>query len=87
MEVIRSHVRAVSRMFKKSPLQLLNALLGCSGCMGSGFVMMKQYPSCQPGSFLHPEASTELHSTMQDSHFQHASENGLTVLSESPKKQ
>jgi hypothetical protein len=29
---------------------------------------------------LHPEASTELHSTMQNSHFHHASENGLTVL-------
>jgi hypothetical protein len=27
---------------------------------------------------LHPEASTELHSTMQNSHFHHASENGLT---------
>jgi hypothetical protein len=43
---------------------------------------MKQYPSfCE----LHPEASTELHSTMQNSHFHQASENGLTVLPENPK--
>jgi hypothetical protein len=34
---------------------------------------------------LHPEASTELHSTMQNSHFHHASENGLTVLQKNPK--
>jgi hypothetical protein len=31
---------------------------------------------------LHPEASTELHSTMQNSHFYNTSENGLTVLPE-----
>jgi hypothetical protein len=32
-----------------------------------------------PNAFceLHPEASTELHSTMQNSHFHHASENGF----------
>jgi hypothetical protein len=29
---------------------------------------------------LHQEASTELHSTMQNSHLHHVSENGLTVL-------
>jgi hypothetical protein len=34
---------------------------------------------------VHPEASTELHSKMQNSHFHHAFENGLTVLSENPK--
>jgi hypothetical protein len=34
---------------------------------------------------LHPEASTELHSMMQNSHFHHASENGLNVLPENPK--
>jgi hypothetical protein len=34
---------------------------------------------------LHPEASTELHSTMQISHFRHASENWLPVLPENPK--
>jgi hypothetical protein len=34
---------------------------------------------------LHPEASTELHSAMQNSHFHHTSENGLTVLPEDPK--
>jgi hypothetical protein len=34
---------------------------------------------------LHSEASTELHSTMQNSHFHHASENWLTVLPENPK--
>jgi uncharacterized protein (DUF2225 family) len=60
----RDHVQAVRRMFKKS-------LLGCLCCMGSGIVMMKQYPSCQLAwifSELHPDASTELHSTMQNSH-------------------
>jgi hypothetical protein len=31
------------------------------------------------------EASTELHSTMQDSHFHPTSENGLTVLPENLK--
>jgi hypothetical protein len=36
---------------------------------------------------LHPEASTELHSTMRHSHFHHASINGLTVLAENPKTQ
>jgi hypothetical protein len=36
---------------------------------------------------LHPEASTELHDTMQNSHFYHASENGLIVLPENPKTQ
>jgi hypothetical protein len=34
---------------------------------------------------LHTEASTELHSTMQNSHLYHASGNGLTVLSERPQ--
>jgi hypothetical protein len=34
---------------------------------------------------LHPEASTELHNTMQNSHFHHASEYWLTVLPENPK--
>jgi hypothetical protein len=34
---------------------------------------------------LHPEASTELHSTMQNSYVHHASETGLTVLPENPK--
>jgi hypothetical protein len=29
---------------------------------------------------LHPEASTELRSTMQNSYIHHASDNGLTVL-------
>jgi hypothetical protein len=33
---------------------------------------------------LHPKAPTEFHSTMQNSRFNHTSENGLTVLSENP---
>jgi hypothetical protein len=48
--------------------------------MGSGIVMMKQYPSLSIGldvsSELHPEASTELHRTKNNSHFHHASEMG-----------
>jgi hypothetical protein len=36
---------------------------------------------------LNPEASAELHSIIQNSHFQHTIENGLTVLSENPKTQ
>jgi hypothetical protein len=36
---------------------------------------------------LQPEVSKELHSMMQNSHFHHASENGLTVLPENPKTQ
>jgi hypothetical protein len=47
MEVTRGQVRAVSEMFNKFPLQFLNYLLGCLGCMGPGIVMMKQYTSCQ----------------------------------------
>jgi hypothetical protein len=34
---------------------------------------------------LHPDASTELHSTVQNSHFHHASENWLTELPENRK--
>jgi hypothetical protein len=34
---------------------------------------------------LQPKASTELHSTVQNSHFHRASENWLTVLLEKPK--
>jgi hypothetical protein len=34
---------------------------------------------------FHSEASTELHSTMQNSHFNCASENWLTVLPGNPK--
>jgi hypothetical protein len=34
---------------------------------------------------LHPKASTELHRMMQNSHFHHASENGLTVIPENLK--
>jgi hypothetical protein len=34
---------------------------------------------------LHPEDSMELRSAIQNSHFHHASENGLTVLPENPK--
>jgi hypothetical protein len=48
MEVTRGQFRAIRRMFKKFPLQFLNSLLGCSGCVGSAVVMMKQHPSCQP---------------------------------------
>jgi hypothetical protein len=33
---------------------------------------------------LHHEASTELHTTMQNSHFHHSSENELTVLLQNP---
>jgi hypothetical protein len=36
-------------------------------------------------SELHPEASIKLHRKMQNSHFHHASENGLTELPENPK--
>jgi hypothetical protein len=36
---------------------------------------------------LHPQVSTELYSTMQNSHFQCTSENGPTVLPENPKIQ
>jgi hypothetical protein len=36
---------------------------------------------------LHPEASTELRSMMQNSHLHHASENGLTVHPENSKTQ
>jgi hypothetical protein len=53
--------------------------------MGSGIVIMNQNTSCQLARGfcqLHPEASTELHGTMQNSHFHHTSENGLTVLPE-----
>jgi hypothetical protein len=40
-----------------------------------------------PGRFceLHHKASTELHSMMQNSHFHHASENGITIIPENPK--
>jgi hypothetical protein len=34
---------------------------------------------------MNPEASTELHSMMQNSHFNHTSENVLTTLHENPK--
>jgi hypothetical protein len=34
---------------------------------------------------LHLKASTELHSTMQNSHFDHTSENGLTVPPDNSK--
>jgi hypothetical protein len=34
---------------------------------------------------LHPKASTELHSTRQNSHFHHTSKDGLRVLPENPK--
>jgi hypothetical protein len=51
--------------------------------------MMKQYLSCQLAlvffSELHPEASTEVCSMLQNSHFHHASENGLTVLPKNPR--
>jgi hypothetical protein len=36
---------------------------------------------------LHPEASIEFYSMMQNSHFLCSSENGLTVLPEDPKIQ
>jgi hypothetical protein len=36
---------------------------------------------------LHPKASTQLYSMIQNSHFHHISENGLTVLPENPKPQ
>jgi hypothetical protein len=53
MEVTRGQFRAVRRMFQKFPLQFLNSLLGCLGCMGSVMVMMKQYPLASwSGSFL-----------------------------------
>jgi hypothetical protein len=83
MEVTRGQVRAVRRIFKGFPPKFLNSLLACYGFMGSGIVMMEQYPSisddldvfCQ----LRPEASTELHITIQNSHLHLASENGLAV--------
>jgi hypothetical protein len=36
---------------------------------------------------LNPEASTELHNPMQNSHFHRASENGLAILPENPLSQ
>jgi hypothetical protein len=58
--------------------------------MESGIVMMKQNPPLLPVGLdvfcqLNPESSTELHSAMQNSHFHHASENGLTVLPVTPR--
>jgi hypothetical protein len=47
MEVIRGQALALRQMFKRFPLWSLNYLLGCSGCTGSGIVMMKQYAICQ----------------------------------------
>jgi hypothetical protein len=35
-------VRAVRRIFRKYPLQFLDSVLDCSGCMGSGILRMKQ---------------------------------------------
>jgi hypothetical protein len=57
--------------------------------MGSGIVVKKQYLSLPVGlevfCELHPEASAELHSTMQNSHSLYVSKNWLTVLHENHK--
>jgi hypothetical protein len=45
MEVTRVQVRPVRRMFKKFPVQFLNSVLGCSGRMRSGIVMMSCHSS------------------------------------------
>jgi hypothetical protein len=57
-------------LFKKFPLQFLNSLLGCSGCMGSGILMMKQYSSCQwPGSFLRIASRSSNRTSQYDAEF------------------
>jgi hypothetical protein len=49
----------------KFPLLFLNSLLGCSGCMGSGIVMMKQYPSCHLAWTFLRTASRSVNRTWQ----------------------
>jgi hypothetical protein len=51
---------ALRWMIKKFPLQFMNSLMGCLGCMGSGIVMIMQYPSCQLGWMFSANCITEL---------------------------
>jgi hypothetical protein len=81
----------VQGLRQEIPLVVLEFSLGLLGLYGvwhchDGAVNLLPvglYIFCQ----LNPEASTELHSTMQNSHFNQASENGLTVFHENPKTQ
>jgi hypothetical protein len=88
IEVTRGQFRVVRRMFRKFPLQFLNSLLFL-GLYGVWPCQDEAVPLSPVGldviCELYPEVSTELHSTMQNSHFHLVSENGLTVLSENPK--
>jgi hypothetical protein len=73
MEVTRGKVRAVRRIFKKFPLHFLNS----PGWIGSGRFHNGAVPLSTVGlevfCELHPETSTELYSTIQNSCFHHAS--------------
>jgi hypothetical protein len=82
MEVTMGQIRAVRRMFKKFPLVLefspgLGGLYGIWHCLPVGLEIFCEF---------HLEASTELHSTMQNTYFHHSSENGLTVMAKIPKQ-
>jgi hypothetical protein len=69
-------------------LEFSPGLLGLYGIWNYHDEAVPLFP-VDPDAFceLHPKASTELHSMMQNSHFHQASENGLTVLPENPKSQ
>jgi hypothetical protein len=87
MEVTGGHVRAVRQMFKKFPLNLLNTfwvtgLYGFWHCHDEAVLLLPV--GLDVYCKFHPEAPTEIHSMMQNSHFHDASENGLTVLPENP---
>jgi hypothetical protein len=77
----RGQVRAVRRIFNKSPGLLgLHVVWHCHD-ETAHLLPAGLYDFCE----LNPEASTELHDRMQNSHFHQASKNGLRVLPENPK--
>jgi hypothetical protein len=91
MEATRGQVRAVRRLSKKFPTVVLEFPPGLLGLCGVWYCFDEAVPLLPLGLDvfyeLHPDASTELHITMQNSHIHHASENGLTVLPENPQTQ
>jgi hypothetical protein len=91
LKVTGGQVRAVRRTFKKLPTVVLEFSPGLLGLYGVWHCHDEAAPLLPVGldalCELNPEASAELHSIIQNSHFQHTIENGLTVLSENPKTQ
>jgi hypothetical protein len=88
MEVTGDQIQAYKADVQEVPVVVLGFSLGLLGLYEIWHCHDEAVPLLPVGldifCKLHLKAPTELHSKMQNSHFYHTSENGLTVLPDNP---